>query len=159
MKEPKKTKGTGAGKGTGDYEVGYGKPPVKNQFQKGNCANPNGRPKKRNDLLSIFDRVMGEKIAIKKDGISKSMSTVEALMMRLARDALAGNRGAMRDIISLLSRAAPQSSTEPGEAVLPSLTLEETHVLIKDYLAHHDEDEKKAIEDRETAPAIEGEPT
>src|SRR5947207_15541454 len=28
----------------GDYEVGYGKPPVARRFRKGRCGNPGGRP-------------------------------------------------------------------------------------------------------------------
>ena len=30
-----------------DYEVGYGRPPKKSQFRKGQSGNPSGRPKKR----------------------------------------------------------------------------------------------------------------
>jgi hypothetical protein len=29
------------------YEIGYGKPPVQGQFQKGRSGNPNGRRKKK----------------------------------------------------------------------------------------------------------------
>jgi hypothetical protein len=36
MRHPKKP--------SGDYEVGYGKPPVARRFRKGQCGNPGGRP-------------------------------------------------------------------------------------------------------------------
>ncbi|MFN3628264.1 MAG: hypothetical protein ACK4S3_10370, partial [Parvibaculum sp.] len=29
----------------GDYEIGYGRPPVGTRFKKGQRANPNGRPR------------------------------------------------------------------------------------------------------------------
>jgi Family of unknown function (DUF5681) len=29
----------------GDYEVGYGKPPARSRFSKGQSGNPKGRPK------------------------------------------------------------------------------------------------------------------
>lgn len=32
---------------SGDYEVGYGKPPAKTKFQKGKSGNPSGRPKRK----------------------------------------------------------------------------------------------------------------
>jgi hypothetical protein len=32
-------------KPSGDYEVGYGKPPVERRFRKGQCGNPGGRPR------------------------------------------------------------------------------------------------------------------
>jgi Family of unknown function (DUF5681) len=37
--------------GMADYEIGYGKPPRHSQFKKGVCANPSGRPRRRNAEL------------------------------------------------------------------------------------------------------------
>ena len=36
---------TAAAQRTGDYEVGYGKPPKHSQFRPGDTANPRGRPR------------------------------------------------------------------------------------------------------------------
>jgi hypothetical protein len=34
-----------------DYEIGYGKPPKHSQFKKGVCANPRGRPRRRDTQI------------------------------------------------------------------------------------------------------------
>jgi Family of unknown function (DUF5681) len=43
-------------KTSGDYEVGYGKPPKATQFQRGVSGNPKGRPKKAMDFDTEFLR-------------------------------------------------------------------------------------------------------
>ena len=41
-----------------EHEIGYGKPPRHSQFKKGVCANPSGRPKRRDteigDVVRTF---------------------------------------------------------------------------------------------------------
>ncbi len=39
----------------GNYDVGYGKPPAKNKFQKGKSGNPSGRPKRKSPPEAPLD--------------------------------------------------------------------------------------------------------
>jgi len=70
---------------TDDYEVGYGKPPKKSQFQKGTSGNPTGRPKKARDLGATLLREANSLIPItdnngQKMRISKHDVAVKVLL-------------------------------------------------------------------------------
>lgn len=75
-----------------DYHVGYGKPPVKNRFQKGQSGNPSGRPKKSNNVNTLLMEAFGRKILLKtKDGAERYVTQLEGVILSILNGAMKGN--------------------------------------------------------------------
>ena len=77
-----------------EHPVGYMCPPVKTQFKKGTSGNPKGRPKKKEDIYKLLQRVLKRKVTLKDSGQKIPMS--EALIRKLKDLALSGDRRAMK---------------------------------------------------------------
>ena len=56
----------------GDYEIGYGRPPVTGRFKPGNIANPNGRRKPKKTVAQTIDETMSTRVKSEQTG--KSMT-------------------------------------------------------------------------------------
>ena len=81
-----------------NYEVGYGKPPQKNQFKPGQSGNPNGRPKKK-DTQSIKEIVVGELMkptTITENGKKVTLPSFQVSLRRLGVESAKGNISAIR---------------------------------------------------------------
>jgi hypothetical protein len=87
-----------------DYDVGYRKPPKSTQFQKGQRANSNGRPRgSRNDVP--YEAVLGQKVIIREDGIERQVTAAEAFAFHLTKQGLAGNSAAARAALQAIEAA------------------------------------------------------
>ena len=75
-------------KPSGDYEVGYGKPPKSGQIKKGERRNPKGRPTKRNREQVDVAAVLKELLAVKNSGIRQKMPPFEVGVRQLVVRAL-----------------------------------------------------------------------
>ena len=75
-------------KPSGDYEVGYGKPPKSGQIKKGERRNPKGRPTKRNREQVDVAAVLIEPLVVKNSGIRQKMSPFEVGVRRLVERGL-----------------------------------------------------------------------
>ena len=73
--------------------AGYMNPPKHTQFQKGKSGNPRGRPRKRDDLNTILERVLKHKIWIRDE--ERKIPICEALFVKLRELALQGDKQAL----------------------------------------------------------------
>lgn len=89
------------------YEVGYGKPPKNSRFKKGQSGNPKGRRKRVKNFKTELQQVLSSRVTVTADGKPKSVSTVEAALMRLREKALKGDP---RELSILLTYAEENSN-------------------------------------------------
>ena len=82
---------------TGDYEVGYRRPPKEHRFRPGEVHNPRGRPPRPQlTLLEILGRVLTETDAVEIDGEPRRKMKAEIIAMALRQKAIAGDVMARR---------------------------------------------------------------
>lgn len=91
------------------YTVGYGKPPIKNQFKKGQSGNPSGRPKPQLPKLPLdFQKTLiaelKSSITITEDGKKKKTSKLEALMKSVIAQALKGDKATTKLLVNFLEK-------------------------------------------------------
>ena len=92
-----------------DYEVGYGKPPRRNQFQKGKSGNPKGRPKGSKNFKTDFAEESQAKVFVVEGGVRKAVTKQRASIMGLFAKAMKGDVPAQKEV-------ARQSNDDQGEA-------------------------------------------
>jgi hypothetical protein len=85
-------------KNNSDEEVGYGKPPKKFQFKKGQSGNPLGRPKKKKKNTEILNEMLDEKIPVSGRLITKR----EALFISILNDAIKGKASARNTLLPMI---------------------------------------------------------
>jgi hypothetical protein len=109
MSPPKKHPGADAGQ-RGDYEVGYGRPPVATRFQPGNLRNPRGRPKPKKTAGQLIEEALNAKVKINAEGKTKTMTMQQVIIRTLINAAARGDNKAINTLFGL--KAKYQDSTE-----------------------------------------------
>jgi len=90
------------------YAIGFGKPPKHSRFRKGRSGNPKGRPKGRRNLATVLERTLQEKVVISENGVSRTVSKLEAAVKQLVNKAAAGDLAALRQLTALAGSAVEQ---------------------------------------------------
>ncbi len=85
--------------------VGYCSPPVHTRFKPGQSGNPSGRAKGSQNLKTIFNKVLDEKVSLREGSEVKKVSKAEALVRGMVVGALKGDQ---RNLLMLL-RVAEQT--------------------------------------------------
>jgi len=86
---------------TGDYGVGYCRPPEGTRFTKGRSGNPKGRPKGTKNIATYLDEILQERIPVRVGGKTKKMSKVQAMLHSVMLKAMNGDPKALASIITL----------------------------------------------------------
>jgi|GEM_PF-1146011 len=101
-------------KPTGDYSIGYCRPPESGRFQKGKTGNPAGRPKGSNKGTNGLNHLLNSKITVSVNCEKSRVTFGEAIDRRLAQKAAEGNMQAIREINRLreLNKTPDQQKAE-----------------------------------------------
>jgi len=110
-------------KRTGEYEVGYGKPPKSSQFKPGpDPRRPKGRKAESKNHANVIIAMLESPTSVRTpDGGIKTITTVEAMALKLRELALKGDWAALSKALELYHKSVPPSPPPDtaGTAPLP----------------------------------------
>ena len=108
-----------------DEKVGYGRPPKKHRFKKGQSGNPRGRPKGSENEATILLRLFGRKVALQDNGKPTKVSAMEGVHLRNLSNALKGDIPAAKFLLDRLEKAGVKYETPEPPADIDKMSTEE----------------------------------
>lgn len=102
-------------KESGNYEVGYKKPPKHTRFEPGQSGNPKGRQKGTKNFKTELAEELQERILVREGGKAREVSKQRALVKRLTEKALQGDVRAASIIVNMVARFLSQDEEPDGE--------------------------------------------
>jgi hypothetical protein len=112
-----------ASKPTGQYRVGYGRPPEHTRFQPGHSGNKAGGKKGQPTPGEIFMKEATRLVKVKRGDTVETITKHEAIVRRLLRSAIEGDIAAARLVLLGLAQNAPEPSNAPAEDETANLAL------------------------------------
>ena len=98
---------------TGDYDVGYCRPPVHTQYEKGESANPKGRTKGRRNVKTELKEIVNKKFKVREGETEHKLSLLGANVLA---HGVKGAKGDVRSASLFLSNAQKLGLLEDEEA-------------------------------------------
>lgn len=105
---------------SGDYAVGYCRPPKEHQFRPGESGNPRGRPEGALTLEDLFAREARRLVKLKRGDEIIHITKLEALVRKVFQKGLDGDLGASRIILQLATQGGEVADqNDPDTAAMP----------------------------------------
>ncbi len=109
--------------GSGDYAVGYGKPPVEGRFQKGQSGNPGGRRRGTRSLAALLGEALSRRSGYPgPDGAW--LTQAEAIFAGLVAQAAGSDLKAKRLLFDVLMKLQHANICHPADR-LPEIRLDD----------------------------------
>jgi Family of unknown function (DUF5681) len=98
----------------GDYQVGYGKPPVHSRFRKGQSGNPRGRPRgaRTGGLKAILVKEAYRTLRVREGDRIEQIPAIRAIVRAMITHAARGNGPAQRALIEFLRLSEQELAAE-----------------------------------------------
>jgi len=116
------------------YVVGYGLPPAHTRY-KPDHRGCGGRPKRQRNVGTVLKDTLDERITIREGKRTRSVSKLDAIILRLVNDAASGNAKAQSNLITLMRSHGliepPQEATNTEPFTSDDLAI------IADFLGRH----------------------
>lgn len=121
-----------------DFGVGYGKPPKRTQFQKGQSGNAKGRPKGATDAKKSLRKMLNRSTPVKIGEEIKHLSTLELSLERTSEGVRKGDKSSVARTIKYAidldkDEEARAASTPAQYFALEPLTAED-EAIVREYL-------------------------
>jgi hypothetical protein len=127
------------GEGSGDYEVGYGKPPKKHRFQPGESGNPEGRRKGQTNLKTCLHAELETRVTVNRDGKRRTMTKGQLIAAQLVNSGVKGHLKSIEFLFRLLDLLNPSGEATEGGKMLT----EEQRRMLMTYFPLPDTEQKK----------------
>lgn len=120
-----------------DYEVGYGKPPKRTQFKKGQSGNPKGRRKGARGLKTDLFAELNERIEVTEQGKVVSLTKQRVIVKQLVAKAVKGNDRATSKVADLaMVLLGPDDQERKSTDALPA----DDEAIINEFLSRQMKD-------------------
>jgi Family of unknown function (DUF5681) len=100
-----------------NYKVGYKRPPVHSRFKPGQSGNPKGRPAGSANAKTTVQRVMNERVSVRRGQKTSSVTTLEAMVQAHAVKAIKGDSRSAGMVINVMSRTGLLADQEDESTI------------------------------------------
>lgn len=85
-------------------DVGYGKPPRRTQFRRGQSGNPRGRPRGARTFPNLLEEALAEPVVVNENGRRRKASKLQVIVKQLVNKAVQGDHRSIQLLMAFTER-------------------------------------------------------